>query len=69
MTNPNDLVGKKYVFEDESEITIIQVKKKDINEETVDMITYTISQGSNLPRKLVMPYNDFMGHFGHLFET
>jgi hypothetical protein len=66
---PNELVGKSYTFDDDSTITIIQVKKKEIDGEVGDMVTYTISQGNNLPRKLVMPYNTFLGTFGHLFET
>ena len=68
--NPNDLVGKSHTFQDDgSVITVIQVKKKDINSETTEMVTYTIVQGNSLPRKLVMPYKEFMGAFGHLFET
>ena len=66
---PTDLVGKAYTFDDHSIITIIQVKEKEIESVTDHMVTYTISQGNNLPRKLVMPYNTFIATFGHLFET
>jgi hypothetical protein len=66
---PNELVGKSYVFEDGSEITVIQIKKKEVEGETVDMVTYTITQGYSLPRKLVMVYHTFIDNFGHLFET
>ena len=67
--SPEELVGKNYVFDDESAMNVIQVKLKEINEEPNHMVTYTISQGNNLPRKLVMPYDTFIGTFGHLFET
>ncbi len=66
---PEELVGKSHTFEDDSTITIIQVKKKEIEGEIGDMVTYHISQGNNLPRKLVMPYKNFIDTFGHLFET
>ena len=69
MNNPNDLVGKSHTFEDKSTITIVQVKKKEIEGEPDEMVTYTISQGNNLPRKLVMPYKTFISTFGHLFES
>lgn len=68
--NPNDLVGKSYTFEDDGTImTIIQAKSKEVEGEPDTMITYTIAQGRSLPRKLVMPYKDFIGQFGHLFES
>ncbi len=67
--NPEDLVGKKYVFDDDSVIEVIQVKQKEGDEGIVPYVTYHIHQGSSLPRKLVMPYSTFIGTFGHLFET
>jgi hypothetical protein len=66
---PEELVGQSYIFEDESVINIIQIKKKEVDGETADMVTYTVAQGNSLPRKLVMPYSTFIGTFGHLFET
>lgn len=67
--NPNDLVGKEFVFDDGSVISVIQVKQKEIDNEPDFMVTYTISQGRNLPRKLVMQYKTFIENFGHLFEA
>lgn len=67
--NPNDLVGKSHTFDDNSTITVIQVKVKEIDGEPGEMVTYTISQGNSLPRKLVMPYKNFIATFGHLFES
>jgi hypothetical protein len=66
---PEELTGKSFIFEDKSEIKIIQVKSKEIENEPDYMVTYTISQGNSLPRKLVMQYKTFIGTFGHLFET
>ena len=66
---PHELVGKEYVFEDQSTISVIQVKSKEIDNAPDFMVTYTISQGSNLPRKLVMPFDTFIGNFGHLFKA
>jgi hypothetical protein len=66
---PEELVGKEYIFEDQSVISVIQVKAKEIDSMPDHMVTYTISYGTNLPRKLVMPFNTFMGNFGHLFEA
>jgi hypothetical protein len=65
---PEELVGKEFVFEDDSRIAVLQTKAKEIDNEPNVMVTYTISQGSNLPRKLVMPFNTFLENFGHLFK-
>lgn len=66
---PNELVGKEHVFEDSSIISVIQVKSKEVDNELTSMVTYTISYGNGLPRKLVMPFNNFIESFGHLFEA
>ena len=60
-----NLVGKSYIFEDGSSITITQIKTIDDN---IPWITYDIIQGPGIPRKLLMKYNEFMDHFGHLFN-
>lgn len=67
MENPNFLVGKSYTFDDGSKIEIIQVKLTDDNRGKF-LVTYLISQGPNLPRKLIMGVDEFIGTFGHLFN-
>jgi len=64
----NDLVGKSYTFEDGSEIKVIQIKNRDYQEEVKPFVTYTVTFGPNLPRKLVMPLHEFIDTYGHLFE-
>ena len=62
----HDLVGKSYTFDDGSKIEIIQIKLTDENRGKF-LVTYLISQGPNLPRKLVMGVDEFVNSFGHLF--
>ena len=64
----DNLVGKSYVFEDGSEIKVIQIKNRDYQEEIKPFVTYTVVNGPNLPRKLVMPLHEFIDTYGHLFE-
>lgn len=64
--DPLDLAGKYYRFDDGSLITIIQVKKTDEDRGSY-LVTYLTQTGPNLPRKLVLPINEFIGHYGHLF--
>lgn len=59
------LVGKYYAFEDGNRIEVIQVKDRG---EDILLVTYLISYGSGIPRKLVMPMNEFMGNYRHLFS-
>ena len=59
----SNLVGKSYFFEDGSKIEIIQIKDR----EDGPWLTYLISTGNSLPRKLVMRKNEFMHHYEHLF--
>lgn len=66
---PEELVGKSHLFEDNSIIKVVQVKRKEIDGEDMSMVTYQIEQGRSLPRKLVMPYTHFIDRFGHLFES
>lgn len=66
--NHNDLVGKKYVFEDGAEIEVIQIKMRDNSIESVPVVTYTVQNGHSIPRKLILPLDEFINTFGHLFE-
>ena len=63
----HQLVGRSYTFEDGNKIEVIQVKNTD-EDRGGQLVTYMISSGPNLPRKLVMPIAPFMSTFGHLFE-
>lgn len=65
---PEELVGKKYEFDDGSVIEVIQVRARELDVGTVPVVTYTIHQGNNLPRKLLLPYDTFISTFGHLFK-
>ena len=58
-----ELVGKIYTFEDGDSIEVIQIKRRDDG----PWVTYHIIQSGGLPRKLLLPYNEFMEHYGHLF--
>ena len=62
----NDLVGKSYRFDDGAMITVIQIKKTD-EDRGGHLVTYLTQQGPNLPRKLVLPIQEFIGYYGHLF--
>lgn len=64
---PEELLGKSYTFDDGSKIEVIQVKLTDENRGKF-LVTYLISQGPNLPRKLVMGIDEFINSFGHLFN-
>jgi hypothetical protein len=64
----NNLVGKKYTFDDGSTIEVIQAKIKEMNDEPKTVLTYNVRQGNSLPRKLVMEESEFIGLYGHLFE-
>jgi hypothetical protein len=60
----HDLIGKYYAFEDGNRIEVIQVKDRG---EDILMVTYLISYGGGIPRKLVMTMDEFMGNYRHLF--
>ena len=64
----NDLVGRKFVFDDGSVIQVIQIKNRDYDESVEPFITFTVSNGNSLPRKLVMREQEFRDTYGHLFE-
>ena len=64
--NPLDLVGKSYIFEDGNKIEIIQVKKTD-EDRGGHLVTYHVTRGPSIPQKLVLPVEEFMGYYSHLF--
>jgi hypothetical protein len=64
---PEELVGKSYAFEDGNKIEVIQCKRTD-EDRGGHLITYNITQGPGLPRKLVMGATEFINTFGHLFK-
>jgi hypothetical protein len=57
------LLGKTYTFEDGDRIEVVQVKRRD----TGPWITYHITQGPGIPRKMVMMAEEFHVTYGHLF--
>jgi hypothetical protein len=61
-----DLQGKSYTFEDGNSITVVQIKKTD-EDRGGFLVTYLIKTGPGIPQKLILPMNEFMGHYGHLF--
>lgn len=63
MMKNNDLVGKNFTFEDGVKCEIIQIKKRDDG----DWITFHVI-GKSVPRKVVMKVDEFLNHYGHLFE-
>ena len=63
----SNLVGKSYTFEDGSIIHIIQIKIREHEDEPKPVVTYTVQMGNSLPRKLVLPLQEFLNTFGHLF--
>ena len=66
MTHP--LAGKKYVFDDGSILEIVQIKDTDMDRGG-KLVTYHTSNGHSLPRKYVMPMNEFLEHYKHLFPN
>ena len=64
---PHELVGRSYTFEDGNRIEVTQVKQRD-EEQGGDTVTYNIITGPGIPRRQLLPYNEFMGTFGHLFK-
>lgn len=59
-----DLVGKKYTFEDGDSLEVIQVKWRGDEDYLISVLMH---QGPGIPRKLVLPIKEFMGTYGHLF--
>lgn len=65
MTEYDNIIGKTYTFEDGNSITVIQIKIRDAN---IPYVTYHVQQGPGIPQKLVLPIEEFIGHYGHLFD-
>ena len=65
--SPNDLAGKSYVFDDGNKIEVFQIKRTD-EDRGGHLVTYHITRGTNLTQKLVMPINEFVNYYGHLFK-
>lgn len=61
-----DLQGKSYTFEDGNSITVFQVKRTDEDRGSY-LVTYLIKTGPGIPQKLVLPIQEFVSHYGHLF--
>ena len=65
--NPEKLVGQSYTFEDGNKIEITQIKLTD-PERGGHFVTYNITTGPSIPKRLVMPIEEFLNTFGHLFK-
>lgn len=66
--NTPDLIGKYFVFDDGNKIEIVQIKERDSEiDGIVPWVTYHITQGRGMPQKLVLPMNEFVSLYGHLF--
>lgn len=59
-----DLVGKKFVFDDGDYLEVVQIKSRD---EDTHLVTYHVQQGPGIPRKLVMTLTEFIATYGYLF--
>lgn len=59
------LVGQHYTFEDGDSIEVIQVKRRDNG----PWVTYHVTQGQGIPRKMVMSLDEFQDTYGHLFNN
>ena len=72
MTTPIDnsvfeLVGKSYTFPDKNKIEVTQIKKTD--EDRGDyLVTYNVYSGPGIPRKYVLPIQEFINNYSHLFR-
>ena len=60
----DDLIGKKFVFEDKDSLEIVQIKWRGDEDY---LVTYHVQQGPGIPRKLVMELDEFIGTYGYLF--
>ncbi len=59
-----DLVGQKYTFADGDTLEVLQIKWRGDED---FLVTYHVQQGPGIPRKLVLPMNEFLGTYGYLF--
>lgn len=58
-----DMIGKKYTFEDSDSLEIIQIKLRNDG----PWVTYHVQQGPGIPRKLQLRMDEFQETYGHLF--
>jgi hypothetical protein len=58
-----DYVGRVYTFDDNAQIKIVYVKCRDSGW----VVMYEITYPGSLPQRLIMPEDEFIGAFGHLF--
>lgn len=65
----NDLVGKKYIFEDGATLEVKQIKMKEIDGVNQPFVTYHTYGTRTIPRKLTMTLTEFINTYGHLFES
>ena len=59
------LIGKSIRLEDDTSMTIIQMKIRDENKV---FVTYHVQQGNAMSRKLVMELTEFEAKYGELFK-
>lgn len=60
----SNLVGKIYTFEDGITLKILEYKHRD---QGVFWVTYETNDGIHIPKKLMIPEQEFMNSYGHLF--
>lgn len=64
--NISNLVGKSYTFPDNNKIEITQIKKTD--EDRGDyLVTYNVYSGPGIPRRFILPIQEFINTYSHLF--
>ena len=59
-----DLIGKKFTFEDGDSLEILQIKWRGDEDY---LVSYLVQQGPGIPRKLVMSLPEFIATYGYLF--
>ena len=62
---PPILDGFEYIFEDGVKLTIHQIKPGGANYR----VHYYVTNPNALPKKLVLPLQDFLDRFGHLIRA
>jgi len=62
--NPEELVGKEFIFEDGNSIKVMQTRRRDDGH----WVTAHIFSGRGIPRQLTMPHQEFVDTYGHLFK-
>lgn len=59
------LIGKSILLENDIKLSVIQMKQRD---EGKIFVTYHVTQGNAIPRKLIMDLVEFEGTYGQLFK-